>query len=75
VTLRIVMLSRVASQMMETEPQHFDTDGDGLSDKDEADLFGTDHLAADTDGDGFSDADEVFDHGTDPSDPESKPDH
>jgi hypothetical protein len=61
--------------MNATDRPHRDTDGDGLSDQDEAELFGTDHLAADTDGDGFSDAAEVFDHGTDPFDPESKPDH
>ena len=42
-----------------------DTDGDGLSDKDEMLIYGTDHLKADTDGDGLNDADELV-LGTDP---------
>lgn len=42
-----------------------DTDGDGLSDDEEAAL-GTDPTVADTDGDGLLDGDEVNDFGTDP---------
>jgi len=42
-----------------------DTDGDGLSDKDEMLIYGTDHLKADTDGDGLSDSEELA-LGTDP---------
>lgn len=42
-----------------------DSDGDGLSDEEEATL-GTDPLNADTDGDGLSDGAEVNIHGTDP---------
>jgi hypothetical protein len=45
-----------------------DTDGDGISDEDETDFFGTDPQSFDTDGDGFSDSDELF-NGTDPLDP------
>jgi len=52
-----------------------DTDGDGLTDDDEASVFGTNPLAADTDGDEFSNAEEVFGHGTDLFDPESRPGH
>ncbi len=44
-----------------------DTDGDGLTDREEA-LRGTDPAAADTDGDGRDDGQEVTD-GTDPLDP------
>ena len=44
-----------------------DTDGDGLSDEDEAAL-GTDPTVADTDGDGVSDGEEV-ENDTDPLDP------
>jgi Tol biopolymer transport system component len=46
-----------------------DTDGDGLTDADEADL-GTDPARADTDGDGVSDGAEVL-AGTDPNSPDS----
>ncbi len=48
-----------------TQEQPVDTDGDGLTDAEEADL-GTDANNADTDGDGLSDGDEVNRYGTDP---------
>ncbi|HEY7035905.1 MAG TPA: CAP domain-containing protein [Thermomicrobiales bacterium] len=47
-----------------------DSDGDGLTDADEFNLFGTDPQAFDTDGDGIGDGDELF-NGTDPLDPSS----
>ena len=53
------------------DPTTKDTDGDGLTDKEEADK-GTDPKKADTDGDGFTDKEEVA-KGTDPKDPNSKP--
>jgi len=40
-----------------TDP--IDSDGDGISDADETDIYGTDPNAADSDGDGISDADEI----------------
>jgi hypothetical protein len=43
-----------------------DTDGDGLSDGEEVNVYGTDPRLADTDGDGLSDGEEVNVHGTDP---------
>ncbi len=43
-----------------------DTDGDGLTDAEEAEL-GTDPNSADTDGDGLSDGEEVNDYDTDPT--------
>ena len=43
-----------------------DDDGDGLSDLDEANNYGTDLLLADSDGDGLNDQDELNTHGTDP---------
>src|SRR5215203_5023320 len=43
-----------------------DTDGDGVADSDEVDLYGTDPETWDTDGDGLSDGDELFVSGTDP---------
>ena len=47
-----------------------DTDGDGLTDDDEANVYGTDATVVDTDGDGAGDGDEVA-AGTDPLDPGS----
>jgi len=44
-----------------------DTDGDGLSDEDETDVYGTDPNDADTDDGGVNDGDEI-DNGTDPLD-------
>ncbi|MDZ4182276.1 MAG: OmpA family protein, partial [Candidatus Cloacimonadaceae bacterium] len=43
-----------------------DTDGDGLSDKDEIEKYGTDPNKKDTDGDGLSDYDEVMKYMTNP---------
>ena len=42
-----------------------DTDGDGVADVDEANLYGTDSVVWDTDGDGLSDGEELFATGTD----------
>ena len=47
-----------------------DSDDDGLTDAEEADL-GTDPSDADTDGDELSDGDEVHVYATDPSDPDT----
>ena len=47
-----------------------DTDGDGLSDGAEVNVYGTEPLDPDSDGDGFSDGDEVI-VGADPNDPDS----
>src|SRR5215204_755195 len=47
-------------------PVATDTDGDGVADSDEVDLYGTDPETWDTDGDGLSDGDELFVGGTDP---------
>ena len=53
-----------------TDPLDADTDGDGLSDGAEVNVYGTDPLDPDSDGDGFSDGDEVI-VGADPNDPNS----
>ena len=53
------------------DPSTKDTDGDGLTDKEEVEK-GTDPTKADTDGDGVTDKEEV-EKGTDPKDPNSKP--
>src|SRR5215204_3028723 len=49
-----------------TEPVAADTDGDGVADSDEVDLYGTDPFTWDTDGDGLSDGEELFVAGTNP---------
>ncbi len=54
------------------EPPPADTDGDGLSDAEEIEIYGTDPGLSDTDGDGYSDYGEVF-NGSDPLDPASVP--
>ncbi len=51
-----------------------DTDGDGLSDWAEDNLWKTDPLIADTDGDGLTDGPEVLEHKTNPLDPDSDAD-
>ena len=53
-------------------PPPLDTDGDGLTDEDERNIYGTDPNLADSDGDGFADGPEVR-QGFDPSDPASQP--
>ncbi|MBN1399173.1 MAG: OmpA family protein [Bacteroidetes bacterium] len=49
-----------------TNPDNFDTDGDGLGDGDEVRKYMTSPLKADSDNDGLSDADEVMKYKTDP---------
>lgn len=49
-----------------SEPVATDTDGDGVADSDEVELYGTDPGNWDTDGDGLSDSEELFVAGTDP---------
>jgi hypothetical protein len=48
------------------DPRNPDTDGDGVADGDEGNLYGTDPLNADTDGDGVNDGEELFGIYTDP---------
>ena len=56
--------------LLGTDPLKYDTDGDGLNDGDEVNIYHTDPLSADTDGDGTSDGLEVL-AGTDPNDANS----
>lgn len=51
-----------------------DTDGDGLSDDDESNIYFTNPTKPDTDGDGLNDGDEVNTYGTDPTDPDTDAD-
>src|SRR5829696_8321872 len=48
------------------DPRNPDTDGDGVADGDELNLYGTEPTLPDTDGDGLSDGDELFAAGTNP---------
>ena len=48
-----------------TDPLNSDSDGDGLTDGDEVDIYNTNPILADTDDDGISDADEINVYHTD----------
>ena len=48
------------------DPANPDSDGDGVADGDEINIYGTDPLNPDTDGDGASDGNELFWTKTDP---------
>lgn len=53
------------------DPSNPDTDGDGVADGDEINIYGTDPLNPDTDGDGASDGNELFWTKTDPLVPDA----
>lgn len=48
-----------------------DSDGDGIPDDDETDIYGTDPNDPDTDDDGLTDYEEIFIYGTDPLNPDT----
>jgi hypothetical protein len=48
------------------DPRNPDTDGDGVADGDEINIYRTQPTVADTDGDGIKDGEELFVTGTDP---------
>ncbi len=48
-----------------------DSDGDGLNDAEEIEIYGTDPFSADTDNDGLADGQEVISYGTDPKNPDT----
>ena len=52
-------LSGSQEQAYNTDPDNWDTDGDGLSDGDEVFIWKSNPLLPDTDGDTYSDGDEV----------------
>ena len=60
-----------ATSTVATDPHNMDTDGDGLSDYDEVNIYHTSPYLEDTDGDGIPDGVEVK-NGTDPNCPEGK---
>jgi hypothetical protein len=60
-------LTNIREFELGTDPTIPDTDGDGLSDGDEVNVYGSDPLNPDTDGDGLLDGEEVHVYGTDPT--------
>ena len=58
-------LSNEEEEILGTDPENPDTDGDGLSDREEVKIYHTNPLHEDTDGDGYLDGEEV-EHGYDP---------
>jgi hypothetical protein len=65
-------LSSTDEESHGTDPDRADTDGDGLDDYAEVNVWGTNPTSADTDGDGGTDGQEV-DLGLDPINPASHP--
>jgi len=59
-------LDNIGEHFAHTNPCNTDTDGDGLSDNNEVNNYGTDPTLADTDGDGLSDYEEIYSYATDP---------
>ena len=55
----------------QTVEQGQDSDGDGLSDNNERNVWETDPFKPDTDGDGLFDGEEVYVFDTDPTDPDT----
>lgn len=53
-------LTNLEEYQLDTDPWSADTDGDGLSDGDEVNIYGSDPLNPDTDGDGIMDGDEIY---------------
>ncbi|HOS97987.1 MAG TPA: hypothetical protein PLU54_10070 [Deltaproteobacteria bacterium] len=63
-------LSNLGEYQNGTRPDNWDTDGDGLSDGDEVNQYGSDPLDTDTDDDGLTDGDEAA-IGTSPTNSDS----
>ena len=59
--------SAYSDEVTYTDSTGADSDGDGISDQDEINLYGTNPNAADTDQDGLNDGDEITVHGTNPN--------
>ena len=59
-------LTNLQEYLNGTDPKNPDTDGDGLSDGDEVNIYHTSPVLVDTDGDGLTDYQEIFTYHTDP---------
>jgi eukaryotic-like serine/threonine-protein kinase len=64
-------LSDAQEEIVGTDPDNPDTDGDGLLDGEEVLTWGTNPLNRDTDGDGLLDGDEVHIYKTSPTNPDT----
>lgn len=67
-------LTKKEEDILGTDPQNPDTDGDGLKDGEEVNLYKTNPINADTDGDGLTDGDEIFKYKTNPLNPDTDSD-
>ena len=73
-TIDIGFIYRFSADRIQDDPTAvapIDTDGDGLTDDDEINKYGTEPRNPDTDGDGLSDGDEVIRYKTDPLNPDT----
>ena len=68
ITASVVGETNCADTITLTQEADGDTDGDGLLDSEENDIYGTDYLDPDTDDDGLTDGEEVLTYLTDPLD-------
>jgi len=59
-------LTNLQEFLLGTDPSLADTDGDGINDSAEINIYGTSPIDIDSDHDGLSDADEINIHNTDP---------
>ncbi len=64
-------LSNYLEEILGTDPFKRDTDGEGLSDGEEVNIYGTNPLDKNTDRDGINDRIEIVFKGTDPLDPDT----
>lgn len=60
-------IGRCDEELLGTDPNNPDTDGDGLWDGEEVNIYKTDPLNKDSDGDGLTDYEEVKNYKTDPN--------
>lgn len=60
-------LTKKVEKELGTDPENSDTDGDGLKDGDEVNIYKTNPLNADSDGDGLKDGDEVNKYNSNPA--------
>lgn len=64
-------LSNLSEYQAGSDPRDGDTDGDGLSDGDEENVYGTNPLSTESDGDGINDDVEVLSLGLNPASPDT----
>jgi outer membrane protein OmpA-like peptidoglycan-associated protein len=67
-------LTNTQEESIGTDPRNPDTDGDGLIDGEEVNVYYSDPLKQDTDGDNLSDFDEVMEYKTSPIKPDTDSD-